>query len=223
MVQLPPPPNTHPAYPRPWFPLQYAQKLSQLRSPVTVPVGLSRFALWQLEMCEAESTVMCLRQCSGSGQFSHLQVFSNAPFTSSPTDDNRRHFRVWQAVKGEIPGKTPVGCAPFSSADVCFLFVGDSCCSAFSHLWTGCQVQVETFWEDVSDHTSKNVVESGRLLRSNWWCRPSVFVAERYLCDYSKRKQEYGMSLMAIVFAHGNRVANHPGGRTLFKFILLVF
>lgn len=55
-----------------------------------------------------------LREHSGSGQFSHLQVFSNAPFTLSHTDENRRHFRVWQAVKGEIPGKTPVGCAPDS-------------------------------------------------------------------------------------------------------------
>lgn len=75
-----------------------------------------------------------LRQHSGSGQFSHLQVFSNVPFTLSHTDENRRHFRVWQAVKGEIPGKTPVGCAPFSSADVCFLSVGDRYSSAFSHL-----------------------------------------------------------------------------------------
>lgn len=104
-----------------------------------------------------------LRQHSGSGQFSHLQVFSNAPFTLSHADENRRHFRVWQAVRGEIPGKTPVGCTQFSSADVCFLSVGDRCCSAFSYLWTRCQVQGETFWEDVSDHTSKNVEESGRL------------------------------------------------------------
>lgn len=44
-------------------------------------------------------------------EFSHLQVFSKAPFTLFPPDDNRRRFRVWQAVKGEIPGKTPVGCA----------------------------------------------------------------------------------------------------------------
>lgn len=70
--------------------------------------------------------MLSLRQYSGSGQFSHLQVFSNEPFTLSHTDDNRRHFRVWQDVKGEIPGKTPVGCTSFSSADVCFLFVGDS-------------------------------------------------------------------------------------------------
>lgn len=156
-----------------------------------------------------------LRQHSGSGQFSLLQVFSNVPFTLSHTDDNGRHFRVWQAVKGEIPGKTPGGCARFSSAHVCFLLVGDSFRSAFSHLWTRCQVQEDTFWGDVSDRTSKNVEESGRLLLSNWRCKPSVFVAEEY--------QYYAMPLMAIVFAHGNRVANSTGRAYQEKFFSNLF